>query len=62
MIVSGGSDEAIKIWRLLDGMLLREMRYHSGAVWAVGFAGDGLNSVVEAFWDDGATLAFLGPA
>jgi WD40 repeat protein len=61
MIVSGGSDEAIKIWRLLDGTLLREIGYHPESVWAVGFTSDGLNSVVEAFWDDGATLTFLGP-
>ncbi len=41
LIVSGGYDNAVKVWDVATGALTRSFTGHSSTIWAVGFSPDG---------------------
>jgi WD40 repeat protein len=40
-IVTGGYDGIVRLWRILDGALVRSFKKHNGTVWTVSFSADG---------------------
>ena len=50
MLVTGGSDRIVKLWRISDGKLLQQFFTGNGPVRALGFSPDGQRIVVPGFW------------
>ena len=40
-LATAGSDGMIRVWRVVDGRLLRSLRGHTGAVWSIAFSPNG---------------------
>ncbi|KJX97852.1 hypothetical protein TI39_contig456g00006 [Zymoseptoria brevis] len=59
LVVTGGSCDVVKVWRLSDGSLAKEMGEKSDAVWKVGFTGDGSGNLFHAYWNKGAVVDIL---
>ncbi|HXN49446.1 MAG TPA: AAA family ATPase [Bryobacteraceae bacterium] len=51
LVVSGGVDGTLRVWRLSTGACLRVMRGHTSGIMAVVVAGAQGNRVVSASWD-----------
>ncbi|SMQ50515.1 unnamed protein product [Zymoseptoria tritici ST99CH_3D7] len=59
LVVTGGSCDVVKVWRLGDGTLVKEMGEKSDAVWKVGFTPDESGNILHAYWNKGAVVDIL---
>jgi WD40 repeat protein len=50
MLVTGGTDRTIKLWRIPDGALAQQFVTNNGPVRALAFSSDGQRIVVPGFW------------